>query len=60
VNVESSLQRKYAHLDDDALEDLFERNRVRIERLRVDVASVRAEQASIRAEMKRRQRELWL
>ena len=52
---EHSTPRKFAHLDDAALEDRFERNRERIQGLLAEAAGVRVEQASIRAEMKRRE-----
>jgi len=45
---------QFAHLDIAALEDLFERNKVRILRLLAEAAIVRADQAEIQAEIDRR------
>ena len=59
VTVDPSTVRKYGNLDDDALADLYERNKIRIQTLLAQVAGIRADQASIRAEIKRRDRELY-
>lgn len=59
MTLDSLTRTKFADLDDAAMEDLFERNRARIQRLLAEAATVRADQASIRAEMKRRERELY-
>jgi hypothetical protein len=57
MDPQSSPQPKVAILTDDALEELFERNRIRIQRLLAEAAAMRIEQARIRAEMKRRVRQ---
>ncbi len=58
MTLDSSTQGKFAHLDDEEMAELFERNKVRIQHLLAEAAIMRADQASVRAEMKRREREL--
>jgi len=54
MDLQSSPQHKVAILTDDALEALFERNRMRIQRVLAKAAALRTEQTRIRAAMKRR------
>jgi len=57
MDLPSLTQQKVANLTDIALEEVFERNRIRIQRLLAEAAALRTEQARIRAEVKRRARE---
>jgi hypothetical protein len=57
MDLQSLTQQKVANLTDPALEELFERNHIRIQRLLAEAAALRTEQARIRAEIKRRVRE---
>jgi hypothetical protein len=61
MDLQSSTQPKVTNLTNDGLEELFERNRIRIQRLLAEAAALRTEQARIRAEIKHRNREgIWL
>ncbi len=57
MDLQSLTQQQVANLTDTALEELFERNRIRLQRLLAEAAALRIEQARIRAEVKRRVRE---